>query len=88
LSTTARNAPKNATVAITTQVVATTSSRLGQVTCFISTRNVVQEFARAYDCAGNSFADAGRCSGDGAALRFFILHFDRLRGHEILVQSR
>src|SRR5882762_7291244 len=44
--------------------------------------NVVQEFARAYDCASNSFADAGRCSGDGAALRFFILHFDRLRGHE------
>src|SRR6266403_3604000 len=44
--------------------------------------NVVQEFARAYDRAGNSFADAGRCSGDGAALRFFILHFDRLRGHE------
>src|ERR1700674_4209185 len=38
LSTTARNAPKNATVAITTQVVATTSSRLGHVTCFISTR--------------------------------------------------
>src|SRR6266478_7910159 len=33
-----RNTPKNATVAMTTQVVATTSSRLGQVTCFISTR--------------------------------------------------
>src|SRR6516162_4081619 len=30
--------PKNATVAITTPVVDTTSSRLGQVTCFISTR--------------------------------------------------
>src|SRR2546430_809442 len=38
LSTTARNTPKNATVAMTTQVVAITSSRLGQVTCFISTR--------------------------------------------------
>src|SRR6266446_5566947 len=38
LSTTSRNTPKNATVAMTTQVVETTSSRLGQVTCFISTR--------------------------------------------------
>src|SRR6266849_8781404 len=44
--------------------------------------NIVQEFARACDRAGNFFADAGRCSGDGAALRFFVLHFDRLRGHE------
>src|SRR5215469_11852222 len=34
----ARNTPKKATVAITTPVVETTSSRLGQVTCFISTR--------------------------------------------------
>src|SRR5215467_6868188 len=37
-STSQRKTPKNATVATTTQVVATTSSRLGQVTCFISTR--------------------------------------------------
>src|SRR5258708_5769546 len=44
--------------------------------------NVVQEFPRAGDRAGNFFADAGRCSGDGVALRFFVLHFDRLRGHE------
>src|ERR1700682_5442584 len=49
--------------------------------------NVVQEFARACDRAGNLFADAGRCSGDGAALRFFILHFDRLRGHESSFRS-
>src|SRR5262249_14920145 len=34
----ARNTPKKATVAITTPVVETMSSRLGQVTCFISTR--------------------------------------------------
>src|ERR1700737_1609390 len=44
--------------------------------------NVVQEFARACDRAGNFFADAGRCSGDGAALQFFVLPFDRLHGHE------
>src|SRR5712671_1940510 len=44
--------------------------------------NVVQKFARVGNRAGNFFADAGRCSGDGAALRFFVLHFDRLRGHE------
>src|SRR5215472_18867923 len=37
-STSQRKTPKNATVATTTQVVATTSSRLGHVTCFISTR--------------------------------------------------
>src|SRR5882672_5401222 len=37
-STIHRKTPKNATVAMTTQVVAITSSRLGQVTCFISTR--------------------------------------------------
>src|SRR6266446_2103108 len=34
----ARNTPKNATVAMTTPVVEITSSRLGQVTCFTSTR--------------------------------------------------
>src|SRR6266403_3937440 len=44
--------------------------------------NVVQKFTRICDRAANFFADAGRCSGDGAALRFFVLHFDRLRGHE------
>src|ERR1700687_4501419 len=44
--------------------------------------NVVQKFTCVCDRAGNFFADAGRCSGDGAALRFFVLHFDRLRGHE------
>src|SRR5262249_55966437 len=37
-STAARNTPKKNTVAITIPVVDTTSSRLGQVTCFISTR--------------------------------------------------
>src|SRR5216684_1507010 len=44
--------------------------------------NVVQKFTRVGDRAGYFFADPGRCSGDGVALRFFILHFDRLRGHE------
>ena len=34
----ARNTPKKNTVAITTVVVETTSSLLGHVTCFISTR--------------------------------------------------
>src|SRR5208337_4403205 len=34
----AKKTPKKATVAMTTPVVETTSSRLGQVTCFISTR--------------------------------------------------
>src|SRR5260370_23632959 len=38
ISTSQRKTPKKATVATTTQVVATTSSRLGHVTCFISTR--------------------------------------------------
>src|SRR5271155_2502534 len=37
-STNHRKNPKNATVAITTQVVEITSSLVGQVTCFISTR--------------------------------------------------
>src|SRR5215467_1089057 len=37
-STSQRKTPKNATVTTTIQVVDTTSSRLGQVTCFISTR--------------------------------------------------
>src|SRR5271168_3871858 len=37
-STSQRKNPKNATVAITTHVVETTSSLLGHVTCFISTR--------------------------------------------------
>src|ERR1700674_1534809 len=44
--------------------------------------NVVQEFARVRDRAADFFADSGRCSGDGVALRFFVLHFCRLRGHE------
>src|SRR5882762_5596966 len=66
---------------MTTQVVAITSSRLGHVTCFISTRTSCRN-SRVFDRASNFFADAGRCSGDGAALRFFVLHCDRLRGHE------
>src|SRR5271168_2485649 len=37
-STSHKKMPKNVTVAITTQVVEITSSLLGQVTCFISTR--------------------------------------------------
>src|SRR5204862_1181241 len=44
--------------------------------------NIVQKFARVGNRAGNFFADAGRCSGDGAAWRLFVLHFDRLHRHE------
>src|SRR5712692_4037357 len=40
--------------------------------------NVVQKFAGIRNRAANFFAHAGGRSGDGVALRFFVLHFDRL----------
>src|SRR6267142_5975696 len=44
--------------------------------------NVVQKFACVRHRAADFFANSGCCSGDGVALFFAVLHFDRLRGHE------
>src|SRR5260370_11112023 len=54
-STTVRNTPKKKTVATTTPVVEMTSSRLGQVTCFLSTRTSRRN-SRAFPIVPESFS--------------------------------
>ena len=66
-STTARKTPKKATVAITTSVVEITSSRLGQVTCFISSRTSCRNSRVSVNRAGDLTADLA-CSGADSAL--------------------
>src|SRR5271154_373211 len=43
--------------------------------------HVVQKFARILERSRDLLADASRRPGDCIALRLFVLHFDRLRGH-------
>src|SRR5277367_2135166 len=50
--------------------------------------HVVQKLARVVHRAGDLLADSRRRPGDCVALRLFVLHFDRLRGHSSSSQDR
>src|SRR5277367_923439 len=50
--------------------------------------NIVQKLARVVHRAGDLLADSSRRPGDCVALRLFVLHFNRLRGHSSSSQDR